>query len=150
MNPSSWEEIMSDTFLEQMGFKFIADLLTEIREGQMRLEVTMADLQTEVANLRDAVTGVSQRVDALVGPLTDAVREAQDALAAEREAAANLAAAEDAEDVEQNRQLNEAKAATDAALANAQAAADEIGAETSRLNSIAQPANPEQPEEPTA
>jgi len=150
MNPSSWEEIMSDTFLEQMGFKFIADLLTEIREGQMRLEVTMADLQTEVANLRDAVTGVSQRVDALVGPLTDAVREAQDALAAEREAAANLAAAEDAEDVEQNRQLDEAKAATDAALANAQAAADEIGAETSRLNSIAQPANPEQPEEPTA
>ncbi|AZU97197.1 hypothetical protein SEA_PHREDRICK_140 [Streptomyces phage Phredrick] len=141
---------MSDTFLEQMGFKFIADLLTEIREGQMRLEVTMADLQTEVANLRDAVTGVSQRVDALVGPLTDAVREAQDALAAEREAAANLAAAEDAEDVEQNRQLDEAKAATDAALANAQAAADEIGAETSRLNSIAQPANPEQPEEPTA
>ncbi|URQ04733.1 hypothetical protein SEA_EMMA1919_140 [Streptomyces phage Emma1919] len=141
---------MSDTFLEQMGFKFIADLLTEIREGQMRLEVTMADLQTEVANLRDAVTGVSQRVDALVGPLTDAVREAQDALAAEREAAANLAAAEDAEDVEQNRQLDEAKAATDAALANAQAAADEIGAETSRLNSIAQPTNPEQPEEPTA
>ncbi|XAO35313.1 hypothetical protein SEA_FRANCOB_137 [Streptomyces phage Francob] len=138
---------MSDTFLEQMGFKFIADLLTEIRDGQVRLEVTMADLQTEVANLRDAVTGVSQRVDALVGPLTDAVREAQDALAAEREAAANLAAAEDAEDVEQNRQLDEAKAATDAALANAQAAADEIGAETSRLNSIAQPESPEQPTE---
>lgn len=136
---------MSDTFLEQMGFKFISDLLTEIRNGQMRLEVTMADLQTEVANLRDAVTGVSQRVDALVGPLTDAVREAQAALEAEREAAANLAAAEDAEDVEQNRQLDEAKAATDAALANAQAAADEIGAETARLNSIAQPENPEQP-----
>ncbi len=130
---------MSDTFLEQMGFKFISDLLTEIREGQMRLEVTMADLQTEVANLRDAVSGVSARVDALVGPLTDAVREAQDALAAEREAAANLAAAEDAEDVEQNRQLDEARAATDAALANAQSAADEINAETQRLNSIAQP-----------
>lgn len=136
---------MSDTFLEQMGFKFIADLLTEIRDGQVRLEVTMADLQTEVANLRDAVTGVSQRVDALVGPLTDAVREAQDALAAEREAAANLAAAEDAEDVEQNRQLDEAKAATDAALANAQSAADEISAETARLNSIAQEQTPEEP-----
>ena len=136
---------MSDTFLEQMGFKFISDLLTEIRNGQMRLEVTMADLQTEVANLRDAVTGVSQRVDALVGPLTDAVREAQDALAAEREAAANLAAAEDAEDVAQNQALADAQAATDAALANAQSAADEIGAETARLNSIAQPENPEQP-----
>ncbi|QIQ63003.1 hypothetical protein SEA_MOAB_138 [Streptomyces phage Moab] len=137
---------MSDTFLEQMGFKFIADLLTEIRNGQLRLEEIMADLQTEVAELRDAVSGVSARVDALVGPLTDAVREAQDALAAEREAAANLAAAEDAEDVEQNRQLDEAKAATDAALANAQAAADEISAETDRLNSIAQPTNPEEPQ----
>jgi peptidoglycan hydrolase CwlO-like protein len=148
MNPSSWEEIMSDTFLEQMGFKFIADLLTEIRNGQLRLEEIMADLQTEVAELRDAVSGVSARVDALVGPLTDAVREAQDALAAEREAAANLAAAEDAEDVEQNRQLDEAKAATDAALANAQQAADEISAETDRLNSIAQPTTT--PEEPQA
>jgi chromosome segregation ATPase len=138
---------MSDTFLEQMGFKFISDLLTEIRNGQLRLEETMADLQTEVANLREAVSGVSARVDALVGPLTDAVREAQDALAAEREAAANLAAAEDQEDVEQNRQLDEAKAATDAALANAQQAADEINAETSRLNSIA---TQETPEEPTA
>lgn len=139
---------MSDTFLEQMGFKFIADLLTEIRNGQLRLEEIMADLQTEVAELRDAVSGVSARVDALVGPLTDAVREAQDALAAEREAAANLAAAEDAEDVEQNRQLDEAKAATDAALANAQQAADEISAETDRLNSIAQPTTT--PEEPQA
>jgi peptidoglycan hydrolase CwlO-like protein len=148
MNPSSWEEIMSDTFLEQMGFKFIADLLTEIRNGQLRLEEIMADLQTEVAELRDAVSGVSARVDALVGPLTDAVREAQDALAAEREAAANLAAAEDAEDVEQNRQLDEAKAATDAALANAQQASDEISAETDRLNSIAQPTTT--PEEPQA
>lgn len=136
---------MSDTFLEQMGFKFISDLLTEIRDGQKRLEDKMADLQTEVTELRDAVSGVSARVDALVGPLTDAVREAQDALAAEREAAANLAAAEDAEDVEQNRQLDEARAATDAALANAQQAADEISAETDRLNAVAQPATPEEP-----
>lgn len=134
-------------FLEHMGYQVLTDLLTEIRDGQRGLEVTMADLQTEVANLRDAVTGVSQRVDALVGPLTNAVQEAQAALAAEREAAANLAASEDAEDVEQNRQLDEAKAATDAALANAQSAADEISAETSRLNSIAQEQTPEQPTE---
>jgi len=137
---------MSDTFLEQMGFKFIADLLTEIRDGQVRLEVTMADLQTEVANLRDAVTGVSQRVDALVGPLTNAVQEAQQALATERQAAADLAAAEDAEDVAQNQALADAQAATDAALANAQSAADEISAETARLNTIAQ----QPPAEPTA
>ena len=126
-------------FLEHMGFEFITSLLTEIRDGQKRLEDKMADLQTEVVELREAVSGVSARVDALVGPLTDAVREAQDALAAEREAAANLAASEDAEDVAQNQALADAQAATDAALANAQSAADEISAETDRLNAVARP-----------
>ncbi|QJD50906.1 hypothetical protein KNV00_gp113 [Streptomyces phage Bmoc] len=135
-------------FVEHLGYQYLTDLLTEIRVGQQGLEERMADLTTEVANLREAVSGVSARVDALVGPLTDAVREAQDALAAEREAAANLAAAEDAEDVAQNQALADAQAATDAALANAQQAADEIGVETARLNQVAQPAQPEQPTEP--
>lgn len=134
-------------FLEHMGYEVLTNLLTEVRDGQQRLEGKMADLQTEVANLRDAVTGVSQRVDALVGPLTNAVQEAQQALATERQAAADLAAAEDAEDVAQNQALADAQAATDAALANAQSAADDISAETAKLNSIAQP---EQPAEPTA
>lgn len=133
-------------FVEHLGYQYLTDLLTEIRVGQQGLEEQMADLTTEVANLREAVSGVSARVDALVGPLTDAVREAQDALATERQAAADLAAAEDAEDVEQNRQLDEARAATDAALANAQQAADEINAETSRLNAIAKPAEEPTPE----
>ncbi|AXH66664.1 hypothetical protein SEA_MINDFLAYER_192 [Streptomyces phage MindFlayer] len=133
-------------FVEHLGYQYLTDLLTEIRVGQQGLEERMADLTTEVANLREAVSGVSARVDALVGPLTDAVREAQDALAAERQAAADLAAAEDAEDVAQNQALADAQAATDAALANASSAADEISAETARLNSIAQP---EQPSEPT-
>lgn len=138
-------------FVEHLGYQFLTDLLTEIRVGQQGLEERMADLTVEVANLREAVSGVSARVDALVGPLTDAVREAQDALVAEREAAANLAAAEDQEDVEQNQALADAQAATDAALANANSAADQISAETSRLNTIAQPAAeepaPEQPAE---
>lgn len=133
-------------FVEHLGYQYLTDLLTEIRVGQQGLEERMADLTTEVANLREAVSGVSARVDALVGPLTDAVREAQDALAAERQAAADLAAAEDAEDVAQNQALADAQTATDAALANASSAADEISAETARLNSIAQP---EQPSEPT-
>ncbi|QGH76454.1 hypothetical protein SEA_DAUBENSKI_182 [Streptomyces phage Daubenski] len=135
-------------FVEHLGYQFLTDLLTEIRVGQQGLEERMADLTTEVAALREAVSGVSARVDALVGPLTDAVREAQDALAAERQAAADLAAAEDAEDVEQNNALMEAQAATDAALANAQQAADEISVETARLNQVAQPAQPEEPTEP--
>ncbi len=132
-------------FVEHLGYQYLTDLLTEIRVGQQGLEERMADLTTEVANLREAVSGVSARVDALVGPLTDAVREAQDALAAEREAAANLAAAEDAEDVAQNQALADAQAATDAALANAQQAADEISVETARLNQVAQPEQPTEP-----
>lgn len=126
-------------FVEHLGYQYLTDLLTEIRVGQQGLEEQMADLVTEVANLREAVSGVSARVDALVGPLTDAVREAQAALAAEREAAANLALAEDLEDVEQNAALAAAQAATDAALANASSAADEISAETAKLNAVAQP-----------
>lgn len=134
-------------FVEHLGYQFLTDLLTEIRMGQQRLEEQMADLTTEVANLRDAVSGVSARVDALVGPLADAVREAQDALAAEREAAAALAAAEDQEDVEQNAALADAQARVDQALADASNAADEISAETAKLNSIAQPTTEEPPVE---
>jgi peptidoglycan hydrolase CwlO-like protein len=115
-------------FVEHLGYQYLTDLLTEIRVGQQGLEERMADLTTEVANLREAVSGVSARVDALVGPLTDAVREAQDALNAEREAAAALAAAEDQEDVEQNAALAEAQARVDQALADAQSAADTISA----------------------
>jgi peptidoglycan hydrolase CwlO-like protein len=123
-------------FVEHLGYQYLTDLLTEIRVGQQGLEERMADLTTEVANLREAVSGVSARVDALVGPLTDAVREAQDA-----------------EDVAQNQALADAQAATDAALANAQTAADEISAETARLNEVAKPAEeptpePEQPSGP--
>ena len=135
-------------FVEHLGYQYLTDLLTEIRVGQQGLEERMADLTTEVANLREAVSGVSARVDALVGPLTDAVREAQEALSAEREAAANLAAAEDQEDVEQNQALADAQARVDTALADAQSAADSISAETAKLNEVAAPAAPEEPTEP--
>jgi chromosome segregation ATPase len=135
-------------FVEHLGYQYLTDLLTEIRVGQQGLEERMADLTTEVANLREAVSGVSARVDALVGPLTDAVREAQDALNAEREAAAALAAAEDQEDVEQNQALADAQARVDTALADAQSAADSISAETAKLNEVAAPATPEEPTEP--
>ncbi|AXH67339.1 hypothetical protein SEA_WOFFORD_197 [Streptomyces phage Wofford] len=136
-------------FVEHLGYQYLSDLLTEIRMGQQRLEDRMADLTTEVANLRDAVSGVSARVDALVGPLADAVREAQDALAAEREAAEALRVAEDQEDVEQNAALQDAQTRLDSALAQASDAADQISAETARLNEVAKPAEAEQPSEPT-
>jgi chromosome segregation ATPase len=139
-------------FVEHLGYQYLSDLLTEIRQGQQRLEDRMADLTTEVANLREAVSGVSSRVDALVGPLADAVREAQEALQAERDAAEALRVSEDAEDVEQNAALQDAQDRLDAALAQASDAADQISAETARLNEVAKPAEepaPEQPSEPT-
>ncbi|AYB70995.1 hypothetical protein SEA_YABOI_198 [Streptomyces phage Yaboi] len=139
-------------FVEHLGYQYLSDLLTEIRQGQQRLEDRMADLTTEVANLREAVSGVSSRVDALVGPLADAVREAQEALQAERDAAEALRVSEDAEDVEQNAALQDAQDRLDAALAQASDAADQISVETARLNEVAKPAEeptPEQPSEPT-
>jgi predicted nuclease with TOPRIM domain len=136
-------------FVEHLGYQYLTDLLTEIRMGQQRLEERMADLTTEVANLREAVSGVSARVDALVGPLADAVREAQEALQAERDAAEALRVAEDQEDVEQNAALADAQSRLDAALAQASDAADQISAETARLNDVAQPEAEEPTEEPT-
>lgn len=136
-------------FLEHMGYEVLTNLLTEIHTGQQRLEGKMADLTTEVANLREAVSGVSARVDALVGPLADAVREAQEALQAERDAAEALRVSEDQEDVEQNAALADAQSRLDTALANASDAADQISAETARLNEVAKPAEEPNPENPT-
>ncbi len=98
----------------------------------------MADLQQSVAALQSAVTDVANRVNALTGPLQDALAEAQAALQTERDAAAALAQAEDAEDVAQNQELADARAATDAAMANASSAADEINAQVDALNQVAQ------------
>lgn len=97
----------------------------------------MADLNQSVADLQAAVTAVAERVGQLTGPLQQEIANLQSTLQAERDAAASLAAAEDAEDVEQNQALADARAATDTALANAQQAADSIGAEVQKLNQVA-------------
>lgn len=101
----------------------------------------MADLNTSVENLRTAVNDVASRVGDLTGPLQEQLRQAVEALAAERDAAAALAASEDAEDVQQNADLADARARVDAALADAQSAADNIDGEVARLNQVA--SNPE-------
>jgi chromosome segregation ATPase len=123
---------LSDT----MVYK-IESLKDELRE----VKRTMADLNASVENLRNAVTEVADRVGAITGPLQEQLREAVEALAAERDAAAALAASEDAEDVQQNADLADARARVDAALADAQSAADNIDGEVARLNQVA--SNPE-------
>lgn len=120
---------------DTMVFKF-ESLRDELRE----VKRTMADLNQSVENLRTAVSDVADRVTAITGPLQDQLRELEAALAAEREAAVVLAASEDAEDVQQNADLADARSRVDAALADAQSAADSIDGEVAKLNQVAAPA----------
>lgn len=108
-------------------------ILHEIREVNYKL----ADLNQSVADLQVAVAAVAQRVGDISGPLQQQITDLQNTIQQERDAAAALAAAEDAEDVQQNQALADAQAATDAALANAQASADSIENEVANLNAVA-------------
>lgn len=116
--------------------------LERIKDELREVKNQMADLNQSVEDLKVAVQGVSDRVNQLVGPLQEQIAELESTLTAEREAAANLAASEDAEDVAQNQALADAQAATDAALANAQTSADNIQAEVAKLNTVAAPEEP--------
>lgn len=115
-----------------MVFKF-----ESLREELQEVKNQMADLNQSVADLQVAVQGVADRVGQLIGPLQQQIANLQGALQAERDAAAALAASEDAEDVQQNQALADAQAATDAALSDAQQAADSIGTEVDKLNQVA-------------
>lgn len=117
---------------DTMVFKF-----ESLREELQEVKNQMADLNQSVADLQVAVQGVADRVGQLVGPLQQQIANLQSALQAERDAATALAASEDAEDVQQNQALADARSATDAALADAQQAADGIGAEVNKLNQVA-------------
>jgi uncharacterized protein YhaN len=118
-------------------FELLKDELQEVKNQ-------MADLNQSVADLQAAVVAVAERVGQLTGPLQQQIANLQTTLQAERDAAAALAASEDAEDVQQNQELADARAATDAALASAQQAADGIEAEVSKLNQVASTPTPEQ------
>lgn len=115
--------------------------IESLKEELWEVKNNMADLNQSVADLQTAVQGVSDRVNALVGPLQDQIATLQSALETERQAAADLAAAEDAEDVGQNQALADAQAATDAALADASTSADNINSEVQKLNAVAAPAD---------
>ena len=108
-----------------------------LREELQEVKQNMADLNQSVADLQVAVQGVADRVGQLVGPLQQQIANLQNALQVERDAAAALAASEDAEDVQQNQALADAQAATDAALAEAQQAAGNISTEVDKLNQVA-------------
>lgn len=137
---------MPNSIDPRLMLKDLEDLIVfkfeQLRDEFREVKNQMADLNQSVADLQTAVQGVADRVGQLTGPLQDQIAELQTTLQAERDAAAALAAAEDQEDVEQNQALADAQAATDAALANAQASADSIESEVGKLNQVAQQAPP--------
>ena len=137
---------MPNTIDPRLMLKDLEDLIVfkfeQLRDEFREVKNQMADLNQSVADLQVAVQGVADRVAQLTGPLQDQIAELQTTLQAERDAAAALAAAEDQEDVEQNQALADAQAATDAALANAQASADSIEGAVDQLNQVAAPQPP--------
>lgn len=99
------------------------DLLKQILASVNRQETHMSALTDALGRLS---TAVNDRISTL-----------QSALDAERAAAAELAASEAAEDVAQGASLDEARAATDAALADLNSAAGEVDAIATSISGVA-------------
>lgn len=104
--------------------------LSEVLPTLHRMEQTMADLTTSLADLQGAVQGVADRVTAGFGPL-------QDALAAAQQALTDFQAADAAEDTLSQASIDSLTAQLAEALGNASAAADSIEASVGQLNTIA-------------
>lgn len=88
----------------------------------------MAALENAVAELRSAIENANTRFQN--------VGEFESKLAEERARYDALVASEDVEDVQQNQELTDAKAATDAALAELQDAADTLSGLTEQVNTL--------------
>ena len=101
----------------------LSNIATEEDVNNLREDLTameeriMSALSDAIARLRTTVENLS------VAQSPERVTELEGLLAAERAAAANLAASEAAEDVEQDAALAEARAATDALIAEMKAGA---------------------------
>jgi hypothetical protein len=111
-----------------------------------RVTVTLSNIATEedLHNLEDKMSALSDAISELratverltLSTSSERVAELEAALQAERDAAAALAASEAAEDVDQQAQLDEAKAATDALVAEMTSAASDLGTITEQLASV--------------
>lgn len=90
----------------------------------------MAALEEAVASLQQAIQDANTRFQN--------VGELETALAAERQKYDELVAAEEAEDVQQNQELTEARAATDDAVAQLSSVADTLSGLTEQVNTLGQ------------
>jgi hypothetical protein len=100
----------------------------DIHQMEMRI---MTALEDAVASLQQALSDANQRLS------TDAL---QQALTEERARYDALVASEDAEDVQQNQELADARAATDAALAQVNDATQALQSATDQVNQLGQAA----------
>lgn len=98
----------------------------------------MSALEDAVNALNEAINTANERVQA--------TSDVQTAVAAEREKYDALVAAEEAEDVTQNQELQDARAQTDQALSQLSSVAESIRAAADRVNQLGQVAA-EQPAE---
>ena len=114
------------------------------------------ETRVTIRNIIEMENRIMSAIEAAVAELTSAIADAnsrfqnvgslETALAEERAKYDALVAAEEAEDVQQNQELEDAKAATDAALAEVQGAADSISALTTRVNNLGTVAAQDTPE----
>jgi uncharacterized phage infection (PIP) family protein YhgE len=123
-------------------------LLKAVLATTLRVESLMTQMNEALGRLSTAVTEQRDRMQDQIDPLTGA-------LAAERKQAASTASAEAAEDVAQDQALADARAATDAALADLTDGVNQVNAladQISQAQQADQPAEPAQPvaEEPAA
>ena len=114
------------------------------------------ETRVTIRNIIEMENRIMSAIEAAVAELTSAIADAnsrfqnvgslETALAEERAKYDALVAAEEAEDTQQNQELEDAKAATDAALAEVQGAADSISALTTRVNNLGTVAAQDTPE----
>jgi hypothetical protein len=104
----------------------------------LRMEQAMSDLNTEVQEIKAAVTGVLDRIDTTVANLEARVAAGQAALDA-------FAAADATEDAAYEQAIADLQAALAAQVSGAQAAADELSPLSDKLNEALQPPVVEEP-----
>jgi hypothetical protein len=95
--------------------------MTELSDRALLIRVLVSTIRME-----ERMSALSDSLDRLSGAVRDKISALEQALADERAAADARAQAEAAEDVQQNQDLADARAATDAALADAQSAVSRI------------------------
>jgi hypothetical protein len=102
--------------------------------GELTERALMTRILISTLRMEERMSALSDSLDRLTGAVRDKITALESALADERSAAASTAAAEEAEDVEQNQALADARAATDAAVGELNAAVSQVDSLTQEIS----------------